>query len=104
MALRRRDFDPGARGALDGMRVVDLSRLVAGNMLTKVLADHGADVVKVEPPAGDSLRSWKVKGVETSWKTISRNKRGICLDLRAAEGVEIVRRLAAEADLLVESF
>jgi crotonobetainyl-CoA:carnitine CoA-transferase CaiB-like acyl-CoA transferase len=104
MGLRRRDFDPAARGALDGMRVVDLSRLVAGNMLTKVLADHGADVVKVEPPAGDSLRAWKVKGVETSWKTISRNKRSVCLDLRAADGVDIVRRLAAEADLFVESF
>ncbi|WP_270933655.1 CaiB/BaiF CoA transferase family protein [Falsiroseomonas oryzae] len=102
--LRRRDFDPAARGALDGLRVVDLSRLVAGNMLTKVLADHGAEVVKVEPPAGDSLRAWKVKGVETSWKTWCRNKRSICLDLRAAAGVEVVRRLAADAALFVESF
>ena len=102
--LRQRQFDPAARGALDGVRVVDLSRLVAGNMLTKVLADHGAEVVKVEPPAGDSLRAWKVKGVETSWKTWCRNKRSICLDLRAAEGVGIVRRLASDAAMLVESF
>jgi crotonobetainyl-CoA:carnitine CoA-transferase CaiB-like acyl-CoA transferase len=102
--LRRREFEPEARGALDGLRVVDLSRLVAGNMLTKVLADHGAEVIKVEPPAGDSLRAWKVKGVETSWKTWCRNKRSICLDLRAAEGVEIVRRLAKDAALFVESF
>ena len=104
MALRRREFEPAARGALDALRVVDLSRLVAGNMLTKVLADHGADVVKVEPPAGDTLRAWKVKGVETSWKTLSRNKRSICLDLRSAEGIAIIRRLAAGADMLVESF
>src|SRR3712207_328734 len=102
--LRRRVFDPVARGALDGLRVVDLSRLVAGNMLTKVLADHGAEVVKVEPPGGDSLRAWKVKGVETSWKTWCRNKRSICLDLRAPEGIEVVRRLTAEAAIFVEGF
>ncbi|WP_372623618.1 CaiB/BaiF CoA transferase family protein [Falsiroseomonas sp.] len=102
--LRQREFEPEARGALDGLRVVDLSRLVAGNMLTKVLADHGAEVMKVEPPAGDSLRAWKVKGVETSWKTWCRNKRSICLDLRAAEGVGIVRSLARDAALFVESF
>jgi formyl-CoA transferase len=102
--FRRRGFDPASRGALDGMRVVDLSRLVAGNMLTKVLADHGAEVVKVEPPAGDSLRAWKVKGVETSWKTWCRNKRSTCLDLRTPEGVEVVRRLAGGAAILVESF
>ena len=103
-AKRRRDFDPAARGALDGVRVVDLARLVAGNMLTKVLADHGADVVKVEPPAGDSLRAWKVGGVETSWKTWCRNKRSICLDLRRAEAIEVVQRLAATAAMFVESF
>jgi crotonobetainyl-CoA:carnitine CoA-transferase CaiB-like acyl-CoA transferase len=101
---RLRAFDPQSPGALDGVRVVDLSRLVAGNMLTKVLADHGAEVIKVEPPAGDSLRAWKVKGVETSWKTWCRNKRSVCLDLRAADGVAIVRRLAARAALFVESF
>ena len=103
-ALRRREFEPAARGALDGVRVVDLSRLVAGNMLTKVLADHGAEVVKVEPPAGDSLRAWKVRGVETSWKTWCRNKRSVALDLRAPAGVEVVRRLAADAAMFVESF
>lgn len=102
--LRQRSFDPAARGALDGVRVVDLSRLVAGNVLTKVLADHGAEVVKVEPPAGDTLRAWRVAGVETSWKAYSRNKRSIALDLRAPEAVEVVRRLADGAAMLVESF
>jgi formyl-CoA transferase len=101
---RRRDFDPAARGALEGVRVVDLSRLVAGNMLTKVLADHGAEVLKVEPPAGDSLRAWKVGGIETAWKTWCRNKRSLCLDLRRAEAIGVVKRLAATAAIFVESF
>ncbi len=101
---RRRDFDPAAKGALDGLRVVDLARLVAGNMLTKVLADHGAEVVKVEPPAGDSLRAWKVGGVETAWKTWCRNKRSTCMNLRNPDAIEVVKRLAATADIFVESF
>jgi crotonobetainyl-CoA:carnitine CoA-transferase CaiB-like acyl-CoA transferase len=101
---RRREFDASARGALDGLRVVDLSRLVAGNVLTKVLADHGAEVVKVEPPAGDSLRAWRVGGVETSWKAFSRNKRSLCLDLRAPEAIDIVLRLVEGAAMLCESF
>ena len=66
--------------------MVDLSRLVAGNMLTKVLADHGAEVVKVEPPEGDTLRAWRIKGVSTTWKTLSRNKLSVCLDLREPGG------------------
>ena len=103
-AKRRRAFDPAARGALDGLRVVDLSRLVAGNMLTKVLADHGAEVVKVEPPAGDSLRAWKVGGVETAWKTWCRNKRSLCLDLRKPEAIALLKQLAGTAAIFVESF
>ncbi|WP_191083434.1 CaiB/BaiF CoA transferase family protein [Roseococcus microcysteis] len=102
--LTRREFDAEARGALEGVRVVDLSRLVAGNMLTKVLADHGAEVIKVEPPAGDSLRAWKVGGIETSWKTWCRNKRSLCLDLRRPDAIMIVKRLAEGAAMLVESF
>lgn len=101
---RRREFNAAAQGALDGVRVVDLSRLVAGNMLTKVLADHGAEVLKVEPPAGDSLRAWKVGGIETAWKTWCRNKRSLCLDLRQAAAVAVVKRLAEGAAILVESF
>ncbi|MFM8614297.1 MAG: CoA transferase, partial [Alphaproteobacteria bacterium] len=72
--MHRRNFDPTAKGAMDGLRVIDLSRLVAGNILTKVFADHGAEVIKVEPPEGDTLRAWRVGGIETSWKTICRNK------------------------------
>jgi crotonobetainyl-CoA:carnitine CoA-transferase CaiB-like acyl-CoA transferase len=100
----RRHFDPEAMGALNGVRVIDLSRLVAGNLLTKVLADHGADVVKVEPLEGDSLRAWKVEGVSTAWKGWARNKKSIALDLRMPDGIDIVRALARDCAILVESF
>ena len=104
MTLARKQFDPTAKGALDGVRVVDLSRLVAGNMLTKVLADHGAEVLKIEPPEGDTLRAWRVKGIETAWKTWCRNKKSLCLDLRSAAGQDVVRRLVQDAAIFVESF
>jgi crotonobetainyl-CoA:carnitine CoA-transferase CaiB-like acyl-CoA transferase len=97
-------FEPGARGPLNGVRVVDLSRLVAGNVLTLQLADFGAEVIKVEPPEGDTLRSWRVKGVETAWKVYSRNKKSIALDLRSDAGRAIVRELVKPAAILVESF
>ncbi len=102
--LARKEFDPATTGALDGVRVIDLSRLVAGNLLTKVLADHGAEVIKVEPPEGDTLRAWKVRGVETSWKVWCRNKKSVCLSLRDPAAQQVVRQLAADADMLVESF
>jgi crotonobetainyl-CoA:carnitine CoA-transferase CaiB-like acyl-CoA transferase len=103
-SLPRREFDPAARGPLHGLRVVDLSRLVAGNVATKVLADAGAEVLKIEPPEGDTLRAWRVEGIETSWKTICRNKFSLCLDLRSPEGIAVVKRLAEDAAILVESF
>lgn len=102
--LHRKSFDPSARGPLHGVRVLDMARLVAGNTLSMVLADHGAEVVKVEPPEGDTLRAWKVQGVETSWKSWCRNKKSICLDLRNPEGQAVVRQLARDAAILVESF
>lgn len=102
--IHRKSFDPAARGAMDGVRVVDLSRLVAGNVLTKVFSDHGAEVVKVEPPEGDTLRAWRVGGVETSWKTICRNKKSVALDLKRAEGIAVVKALAKDAAMFVESF
>lgn len=89
---------------MDGVRVVDLSRLVAGNVLTKVFSDHGAEVVKVEPPEGDTLRAWRVGGVETSWKTICRNKKSVALDMRQADGIAVVKALVRDAAMFVESF
>ena len=100
----KKTFTPSARGPLNGVRVVDLSRLVAGNILTLQFADFGAEVIKIEPPEGDTLRSWKVKGIETAWKVYSRNKKSVALDLRSDAGRAIVRELAASAQILVESF
>ena len=90
----KKTFTPEARGPLNGVRVVDLSRLVAGNILTLQLADFGAEVIKIEPPEGDTLRSWRVKGIETAWKVYSRNKKSVALDLRSDAGRAIVRELA----------
>ncbi len=90
---------------LHGIRVLDLSRLVAGNQLTMLLADFGADVVKVEQPgSGDTLRHWIEDGKELFWKVYGRNKRSITLDLKNPDGRDLLLRLAADAQVLVESF
>jgi len=102
--IPRHQYDPTATGALADVRVVDLSRLVAGNVLTKVLADHGAEVIKIEPLEGDTLRAWKVGGVETSWKTICRNKFSVALNLRNPAAIEAVLALCETAAIFVESF
>lgn len=103
--MERTSFNADFTGMLSGLRVVDLSRMVAGNMLTLQLADHGADVIKVEPwPHGDPLRAWKENGHSMFWKVYARNKRGLALDFRAAEASEVLRKLAASADVLVEGF
>lgn len=90
---------------LAGMRVLDLSRLVAGNMLTMVLADFGADVIKVEQPgAGDPLRAWKSGGLDLWWRVYGRNKRSITLNLAQPAGRVLLLRLLPKADLFVENF
>jgi formyl-CoA transferase len=98
------DFRPKAVCPLDGIKVLDLSRLVAGNTLTMALADLGADVIKVEPETGDTLRQWEVAGVSTAWKAYSRNKRSISLNLRTIQAIQIVKQLVATAQVFVESF
>ena len=103
--LPRASWDPDSTGALDGVRVLDLSRLVSGNVITHVLADHGAEVVKIERPGvGDDLRNWLVDGVSTFWKVYCRNKLSVTLDLRRPRGREILLALAADARVLVENF
>jgi crotonobetainyl-CoA:carnitine CoA-transferase CaiB-like acyl-CoA transferase len=97
-------FSPDAAGPLNGIRVLDLSRLVAGNMLSLQLADFGADVIKVEPPEGDSLRAWLDGGEPLFWKTYSRNKRSIVLNLRHEKGRATLWRLIADADVFVENY
>ncbi len=102
------DDDRGAPAPgppLAGLRVLDLSRLVAGNQLTMLLADFGADVVKVERPgAGDPLRSWLTGGLDLDWKVYARNKRSLVLDLKEPADREVLLGLAESADVLVESF
>ena len=76
-SLKKCNYKPEARGTLVGLRVLDLSRLFAGNVLTQILGDFGAEVIKVEPPAGDSLRAWHTNGVPTHWKIYGRNKKSL---------------------------
>ncbi|WP_103174907.1 CaiB/BaiF CoA-transferase family protein [Paracoccus sp. SY] len=97
-------FDPTLRGPLHGIRVIDLSRLVAGNMMSLQLADFGADVIKVEPPQGDPLRDWRDAGQSLHWKTYGRNKRSIALNLREAGAMAVLRRLLETADVFIENF
>jgi formyl-CoA transferase len=97
-------FATAARCPLDGVRVLDLSRLVAGNTLSQVLGDFGAEVIKVEPPAGDSLRAWQTNGVQVNWKLYARNKKSLCLELRKPEARKLLLDLAPTAAIFIESF
>src|SRR5512144_1882923 len=97
MALDRREYEPSHQGTRGGVRVLDLSRLFAGNLLTQILGDFGAEVIKVEPPEGDTLRAWKVEGVETHWKVYARNKKSLSLSLRDPRACDLVRRLVPSA-------
>lgn len=90
---------------LQDIRVLDLSRLVSGNLLSHVFADLGATVIKVEPPnKGDELRAWKREGVSTYWMTYSRNKESVVLNLREVEDMEALKRLIGQVDVMVENF
>jgi formyl-CoA transferase len=102
--LPKKNYDAGAKGTLDGVRVLDLSRLVAGNQLTQVLGDFGAEVIKIEPPAGDTLRAWSTKGVLTNWKIYARNKKSLGLELRKAEARALLLKLVPTASVFIESF
>ena len=103
--MHRTEYRQEAQGPLHGVRVLDLSRLVAGNVVSHVLADFGAEVIKVEMPGrGDDLRAWKVEGVSTYWKVYARNKKSITLDYRHERGRELVLKLARTADVLIENF
>jgi formyl-CoA transferase len=105
MPIPKQPFDPTAKGPLHGVRVLDFSRLVAGNMVSLQLADLGAEVVKVEAPGrGDTLRDWREKGLSVHWKVYARNKKSITLDLKAPEAPGIILDLAAHFDVLIESF
>src|SRR5881396_3534092 len=102
--IASKSYDAQAKGTLAGVRVLDLSRLVAGNTLTQVLADFGAEVIKVEPPAGDPLRAWQTNGVPLTWKLYSRSKKSLCLELRRPEARELLLELIPSAAIFIESF
>ena len=98
---------PLRSGPLSGLKVLELGQLIAGPFAGKTLADFGADVVKIEAPgAGDPLRKWRLlkDGTSVWWQVQSRSKKSLALDLRTPQGQDIVRRLAAESDVLIENF
>src|SRR3954451_3006584 len=108
MSLHEKSFDPGFdAGAcpLDGIRVVDLSRLVAGNAVSSQLADFGAEIIKIEDPVkGDPLRAWQSGGISVHWKLYARNKKSVALSLRQPKGRELLLDLAASSEVLIENF
>ena len=92
-------------GALDGLLVVELGQLLAGPFCGQLLGDMGADVIKVEQPgSGDPMRDWGQGETKVNWEVIARNKRSVSANLRVPEGQELVRKLAAKADILIENF
>lgn len=105
MTWQRVEWAQDTTGPLAGVRVLDMSRLVAGNMTSLQMADFGAEVIKVEPlPAGDPLRAWRQAGVSSFWKAYARNKRSIALDFRANGASDILGRLMASVDVVIENF
>ena len=108
MEKRVSDEAQQARGPLSGVRVADFSRVLAGPHATMILADLGADVIKIESPEGDGTRQWSppvnAVGQSTYFAGVNRGKRSVALDLRSPEGLERARELAASADVMIENF
>ena len=98
--------DPNSPGPLSGLRVIDAGVLFAGPVIGTLLGDFGADVIKVEHPRGDSLRTlgWQKNGVSLWWAFVSRNKRLVSLNLSTPAGASLLKELIADADVLIESF
>ena len=99
-----KEFSPDAACPLDGIRVLDLSRQVAGNQVSALLADFGAEVIKIEPIDGDPLRSWGAGGHPIQWKIYARNKKSIAMNLRDDRAKELLLKLIETADVLVENY
>jgi crotonobetainyl-CoA:carnitine CoA-transferase CaiB-like acyl-CoA transferase len=94
-------------GALAGLQVVDLSRVLGGPYCTQILGDHGADVLKIEPPGGDETRGWGPPFVEDTaayFRGVNRNKRSLVLDLAGAQGRDVLLGFLEGADVLVENY
>src|SRR5256885_5321471 len=99
-------MDQRTGGALAGLRVIDLTQVMAGPFCTMLLADFGADVVKIEPPGGDSTRSMPgARGTDSpSFNAVNRGKRSVVLNLKTAGARDALKRLARSADILVENY
>ena len=98
---------PPSAGALAGLKVIDLTRVLGGPYCTMILSDHGAEVIKIEPPQGDETRGWGppfLDGDASYYLGVNRNKQGIALDLGRQEGREVLLRLLEDADIVVENF
>src|SRR3979409_888148 len=94
-------------GALAGIKGADLTRVLGGPYCTMILSDHGADVIKVEPPQGDEVRDWGPpfhEGDASYFIGVNRNKRAMAVDLRKPEGQKIVLKMLEDADVLIENF
>ncbi len=103
--IPRIEFEPTATPPLAGIRVVDLSRLVAGNMISLQLADHGAEVIKIEDPdKGDPLRAWRTNGQSLHWKVYARNKKSLAMNLRPALAKQALHDLLDTSQVLIENF
>ncbi|MEO0881807.1 MAG: CoA transferase [Pseudomonadota bacterium] len=97
--------DTDRKGPLTDICVIELGQLIAGPFCGQLLADMGADVIKVEPPGvGDPIRAWGREGYPVWWKVCGRNKRCVTVNLRVSEGQDLVRRLVERADILIENF
>src|SRR5258706_5054481 len=97
---------PTPGGPLAGVRVLDLTAVVLGPIATQILGDYGADVIKVEAPGGDRMRTNGVsrhRGMGSIFLAINRNKRSLCIDLKSAAGVDVIRRLLPTVDVLVHN-
>ena len=95
----------GAFGALNGLKVIDLTRVLGGPYGTQILGDHGAEIVKIEPPQGDEVRDWGppfLEGDASYFIGVNRNKRSLGLDLSKPEGREVLLRLLDGADVLMD--
>jgi crotonobetainyl-CoA:carnitine CoA-transferase CaiB-like acyl-CoA transferase len=97
-------------GALDGLRLIEMGQLIAGPFCGQLMADHGAEVIKIEPPRregdaaeGDPMRQWG-RGMPLWWPVVARSKKTITLNLRDRRGQDIVRKLALKSDFLLENF
>src|SRR5687768_11154300 len=105
--LKTGDTMTVSNGAAKGLKVIDLSRVLGGPFATQILADHGADVIKVEPPQGDEVRDWgpPFHGDDAAYFLgINRNKRALSLDLTNLEGRKVLMALLKDADVLIENF